>query len=74
MNTGVSPSINQNCHHQIGFAKVHLNIFYPRPYTRLTWDYGKLIYGEAINNATWTGKKPSQILMYTPKLNYSMTL
>ena len=50
MNSGVFPSIHQNCHHQIVFAKVNFNIFYPPPYTRRTWDYGKANH-EAINNA-----------------------
>ena len=50
MKSGVFPSIHQNCHRQIVFAKVNLNIFYPPPYTRGTWDYGKANLG-AINNA-----------------------
>ena len=50
MNSGVFPSIHQNRHHQIVFAKVNLNIFYPTLYTRRTWDYGKSNH-EVINNA-----------------------
>ena len=50
MKSDVFPSIHQNCHRQIVFAKVNLNIFYPPPYTRGTWDYGKANLG-AINNA-----------------------
>ena len=40
MNSGVFPLIYQNCYHQIVFAKANLNIFFPPPYTRPTWDYG----------------------------------
>ena len=50
MNSGVFPSIHQNCHHQIVFAKVTLNMFYLPPYTRCTWNYGKSNH-TAINNA-----------------------
>ena len=50
MNSAVFPSIHQNCHHQIVFAKVNFNIFYPPPYMWRTWDYGKDNH-EAINNA-----------------------
>ena len=49
MNSGGFPSIHQNCHHQIVFAKVNLSIFDPPPYRRCTWDYGKANH-EAINN------------------------
>ena len=75
MNSGVFPSIHQNCHHQIFFAKVNLNIFYPPPYMRCTWDYGKANH-KAIKNGivNFDWKKPSQILMYTPKLNCLMEL
>ena len=50
MNSGVFLSIHQNCHHQIVFAKVNLNIFYLPPYMRRTWDYGKANH-ETISNA-----------------------
>ena len=38
-NSGVHPSLHQNCHHQIIFAKVNIKIFYPPPYKHLVWDY-----------------------------------
>ena len=41
INSGVHPSLHQNCHHQIIFAKIDLNIYYPPPYRRLAWDYKK---------------------------------
>ena len=47
--SGIFQSINLNCHHQIVFSKVNLNIFYPPPCTRRTWDYDKANH-EAINN------------------------
>ena len=49
MNRGVFPSIYQNGHYQIVFAKANLSIFYPPPYTRCICDYGKANH-EAINN------------------------
>ena len=35
------PSLHQNCHHQIIFAKINLKVYYPPPYKRLVWDYKK---------------------------------
>ena len=35
----VLPSLHQNCHHQLIFAKVNMKIFYPPPNKRLVWDY-----------------------------------
>ena len=39
--SGIHPSLHQNCHHQIIFCKLNLKIEYPPPYTREVWDYGK---------------------------------
>ena len=67
MNSGVFLSIYQNYHHQIGFVKVNLNIFYPLPYTQRLWDCSKANH-KAINNATarfdWE-KAFSNINVYT---------
>ena len=41
INSGVHPSLHQNCHHQIIFAKINLKVYYPPPYKRLVWDYKK---------------------------------
>ena len=41
MNAGVHSSLHPNCHHQIVHSSFNLNIFYPPPYQRLTWDYKK---------------------------------
>ena len=37
--SGVHPSLNPNCHHQIVFAKFNLMIFYPPLYSREVWHY-----------------------------------
>ena len=39
--SGVHPSLHQNCHHQTIFAKVNMKILYPPPYKRLIWDCHK---------------------------------
>ena len=36
---GVHPSLHQNCHHQIVFAKFNLQIYYPPPHPREIWHY-----------------------------------
>ena len=35
----VHPSLFQNYHHQIVFAKVNIKIFYPSSYKCLVWDH-----------------------------------
>ena len=50
INSGVHPSLHQNCHHQIIFAKINLKVYYPPPYKRLVWDYKKVNI-DAINLA-----------------------
>ena len=37
--SGVHPSFHTNCHHQIVYCKLNLNIKLPLPYERLVWDY-----------------------------------
>ena len=49
IDSGVQPSLHQNCHHQIIFAKINMKIFYT-PYKRLIWDYHNANV-EAINSA-----------------------
>ena len=41
VNSGVHPSLHQNCHHQIIHSTFNLNVYYPPPYQRLVWDYKK---------------------------------
>ena len=42
IDSGIHPSLHQNCHHQIIFCKLNLKIEYPPPYAREAWDYGKV--------------------------------
>ena len=39
INSGIKPSLHENYHHQITYAKFNLQIIYPPPYQRLAWDY-----------------------------------
>ena len=39
INSGTKPSLNENCDHQITYAKFNLQIIYPSPYQRLVWNY-----------------------------------
>ena len=41
VDSGVHPSLQSNCHHQITYCKLNLNIEYPPPYERLVWDYNR---------------------------------
>ena len=39
--SGIHPSLHQNCHHQVIFWKLNLKIEYPPPYAREVRDYRK---------------------------------
>ena len=39
INSRIKPSLHENCHNQITYAKFNLKIMYPPPYQRLVWDY-----------------------------------
>ena len=41
IDSGVHPSLYINCHHQIVYCKLNLNIKFPPPYESLVWDYNK---------------------------------
>ena len=41
VDSGVCPSLHSNCHHQITYCKLNLNIEYPPPYERFVWDYNR---------------------------------
>ena len=43
VDSGVHPSLHSNCHHQITYCKINLNIEYPPPYERLFWDYNRAL-------------------------------
>ena len=53
---GVYPSLHPNCHHQIIFAKINFEIFFPPIYDRQIWHYNNAdVNGirESINNVNW---------------------
>ena len=41
--SGIHSSLQQNCHHQISFAKFNLKVYYPPPYEREVWHLRKRI-------------------------------
>ena len=41
VDSGVHPSLHSNCHHQITYCKLDINIKYPPTYEHLVWDYNK---------------------------------
>ena len=54
--SGVHPSLHENCHHQLVFAKFNLQIFYPPPYPREIWHYKQAnseLIRRAIGNFNW---------------------
>ena len=54
--SGVRPSLHQNCHHQIIYAKFNLHIFYPPPYRQDVWHYEDAnidIIIQAISRFNW---------------------
>ena len=75
----VRPSLYCNCHHQITYCKVNLNIKYPPPYERLVWDYNwELLFSNksahkqvSISNETLINKfsdvTPNKLLTFDDK-------
>ena len=58
MESGVHSSLHPNCHHQITYAKFNLKIYYPPPYEREIWHYGKANVDhirKTINEFPWEG-------------------
>ena len=56
IDSGIRPSLNQNCHHQVIFWKLNLKIEYPQPYASEVWDYGKTqtdLTNRAIDQFDW---------------------
>ena len=41
MDSGIHPTLNPKCHHQIIYSKLNLKIEYPPPYTCEIWDYNR---------------------------------
>ena len=56
VNTGVHSSLHPNCHHQIVHSRFNLNVYYPSPYQRLTWDNKKadsIKIRQALDSVNW---------------------
>ena len=56
VDSGVHPTLNGNCHHQIIVRKFNLITEYPPPYVQLVWDYKKAnIYSiqKALDQINW---------------------
>ena len=54
--SGVHHSLNQNCHHQIIFAKLHVKVYCPPPYKRYIFHYSQAnadYFQQAINIFDW---------------------
>ena len=54
--SGFHPSLHPNCHHQIVFAKLNLQIYYPPPYPREIWHCKQAnteLIGRAITDFNW---------------------
>ena len=41
MDSGVQPSLQPNCHHQLVFAKLDLSFYYPLPCERIVCHYNR---------------------------------
>ena len=41
MDSGVDSSLHSQCHYQITYSKVNLEIEHPPPYIRKIWNYNK---------------------------------
>ena len=56
MDSGTIASMHMNCHHQLIYAKFNLKIFYPPPYEREIWHYGKAnteLINRTVTNFNW---------------------
>ena len=73
VDSGVHPSLQSNCHHQITYCKLNLNIEYPPPYEPLVWDYNRANV-EGIKNplSLLIGKSCSIIKVFTNRYLFSM--
>ena len=50
--SGVHPSLDKHCQHQIVLGKVNISPPYPSPYYRTLWDYVKAIK-DNISSVDW---------------------
>ena len=56
VDSGVHPTLYENCHHQITYCKLNLKIVYPPPYEHLVWDFKRADVNAitaAINQVDW---------------------
>ena len=56
IDSGIHPSLHQNCYHQVIFCKLNLKIEYPPTYACEVWDYGKAqtdLINRAIDQFDW---------------------
>ena len=54
--SGVYPSLHSNCHHQITYANIDFNIYFPPPYERQVWHYSRADIENirlSIDNINW---------------------
>ena len=57
--SGIYPSFDDHCQHQIVYGKVNVSIPYPPPYNRTIWHYAKSNDQEikvAISSADWSSQ------------------
>ena len=55
-NSGVLPSIHPNCHHQIIYANINFQLFFPPPYERQVWHFDRAdceSIKQSISNIDW---------------------
>ena len=53
---GIHASLHPNCHHQITYCKLNLEINYPPSYKRLVWDYknaNSVCIKEVLRTVNW---------------------
>ena len=56
VDSGVHPSLHNNCHHQIKYCNINLMIVYPPPCECLVWDYKRAsesVINAALNEVDW---------------------
>lgn len=75
MEQGVSGSLHTNYYHQIIYAKLKLEIYYPSPYERVVWHYKHANTGHS-GKAIFklNGKEPLQMKMLMKWLTFSVKL
>ena len=57
--SGVHPSLDDHCQHQIVYGKLNISIHHPPPYKRTIWDYSKAntpVIRELISDIDWQSR------------------